>query len=285
MNFQYYETLLDKSDKNLLYFIDKITPNFTKGELSIFLNDIEKKGISRNTKSSVVKGYIEIGGDIDTVGDLSKLKSIQLKQFYQIFISKELNDKRAIKWRFYQYLKYARGFAFESIHINITNKETEMIDFVIEMDNREIVFVACFQILELDNYMENINHVIEFSKKHGLYPNKVIIAASKSFRTIPITEAFLIENKTVISELWVEWVELNKPFNGEDLLTVSVDNKENTELAGFNFSSAQDLLDYIYETSNGGQISIFKHIGFFSETIQEEPPIELFWKGIMIKNT
>jgi len=61
---------------------------------------------------------------------------------------------------------------------------------------------------------------------------------------------------------------------------------ENTDLklAGFNFTSLQDLLDYIYEFSEGGQISIIRQIDFFSENLKQELETELIWKGIIIKN-
>jgi len=286
MDFQYFETLLDKSDKSLFYFIEQITPIFTKGELPIFLDDIAGKALKKGTKSSLSTGFIEIGEDIDTVSDLSKLNSGQLKQIYQIFISKELNNKTSVKWRFYQYLKFTRGFIIESVHINRTNKQDEIIDFIIETENNEIIFIVCYTILDLENYMEIIYKVIEFAKKQKIIPDKVIIAPIKTYRNIPITEAFNIQDKSVIPELWVEWVESNKLFNGDDLIIVinNDNNDDNLELAGFNFTSTQELLDYIYEYSDGGQISIFKQIGYFSENIQKNEQVELIWKGIMIKS-
>ena len=35
--------------------------------------------------------------------------------------------------------------------------------------------------------------------------------------------------------------------------------------------------------TKGGQISIYKSSGYFSENFQEESETELFWKGIMLK--
>ncbi len=43
MNFQYYETLQDKSDKYLNYLVSQIKPSFTKGELKIFLEELSRK--------------------------------------------------------------------------------------------------------------------------------------------------------------------------------------------------------------------------------------------------
>ncbi len=285
MDFQYFETLLDKSDNSLLYFVEQIIPFFKKEELLILLDDLAGKPLNKSVKSSKATGFIEINDDYDKNAELSKLKSEQLKLLYQIFISKELNEKKDVKWRFYQYLKFVRGFNFKSIHVNRTNNENSAVDFIIEMENREIFFVNCGSILKLENYTEIITNIIKFSKNRKIVPDKIIIAANKSYRNIPITEAFTIQKYSIIPELWIEWVDLNKMFNGDDLLIMSNNKGEILELAGFNFSGTEDLLDYIYENSNGGQISIFKQIGYYSETVQKEqkPKVELIWRGIMIK--
>jgi hypothetical protein len=81
-------------------------------------------------------------------------------------------------------------------------------------------------------------------------------------------------------ELWVELIDDRCPFDGIDLLIV--DNTD-LNLAGFNFTKMDDLLDYIYQNSDGGQVSIIKQPGFFSEFTQDESEKELIWKGIMLK--
>lgn len=285
MNFQYFETLLDKSEKNLFYFVENIIPAFTKGELPILLRDLEGRSLTKKEQSDskLVKGFLEVGEDYDTVADLSKLNFEQLKLLYKIFISKEMNDKKAVKWRLYQNIKFIRDFTVTSIQVNRTNDEEEYLDFIIRMENKELYFVVCWDVLELDNYMQIINNIIEFEKKNNISPDKLIIATSKTYRNIPITEAFTLKDKSIIPELWVEWVDLEKAFNGDDLITMITNKNEKLELAGFNFSSTSELLDYVYEYSGGGQISLFKQIGYFSETIEEEQQVELIWKGIMIK--
>jgi hypothetical protein len=54
-------------------------------------------------------------------------------------------------------------------------------------------------------------------------------------------------------------------------------------MAGFNFISTDDLLNYVYKHTNGGQISIFRQLDFFTEVSEEDPEVDLIWKGIMIK--
>ncbi len=285
MNFQYYETLLDKSKKNLQYYLDQIKPAFTKKEMQTLLKDINNEALGKNEKSTLAKGYIKIDTDTKGLADFSRFSENQLKSLYQILISKEINTKKAVKWRLYQYLKYVRGFKSNSVYVNRTNEENNNIDFIVETETKDLIFITCHPILELDNYMELISNFIEFAKRNKIIPNKVIIAACKSYRNIPISDAFAIGNKSIIPDLWLEWVDLSKQFDGEDLLIIKIDDEdqERFELAGFNFGSTENMLDYIYDKTNGGQISIFKQIGYFSEFIQEEPQVELIWKGIMIK--
>ncbi|GAG77556.1 unnamed protein product, partial [marine sediment metagenome] len=39
----------------------------------------------------------------------------------------------------------------------------------------------------------------------------------------------------------------------------------------------------IFKHSKGGQISIFKQLDFYTEVSEDDPEVELIWKGIMVK--
>ena len=90
MNFQYYETLLDKTKKNLQYFLDQVKPAFTKKELQTILKDINNEALGKNEKSTLAKGYIKIDANTKNLADFSRFTTDQLKNLYQIFISKEI---------------------------------------------------------------------------------------------------------------------------------------------------------------------------------------------------
>lgn len=283
MNLQFYETIQDKSKKYLTYLIDQILPKFTIGEFKHFLEDLTNNTTktSKGTKGQKTKSkeeFIKIGDDGGKFAELSKLDESQRKILFQIFISREVNDKMAVKWRFYQYIKYHLGLNIKTVKVNRASKH--FIDFIIETDEKEIIFVSCHDILELNRFKEVLNQTAEFAKKQNLTPNRIIFSACKSFRNIPIEESFKIGNTEITPELWIEWIEENLPYDREDLLIV---NNSELKLAGFNFTSTEDLLNYIYHNSNGGQISIFKQSDFFTEASDNEAEIELVWKGIMIK--
>ena len=108
----------------------------------------------------------------------------------------------------------------------------------------------------------------------------LVCPAGKSFRNIPIDESIKIGNTEIIPELWIEWIEENLSFGREDLLII---NNSELKLAGFNFTSSEDLLNYVYQNSKGGQISIFKQSDFFTEASDDNSEIKLVWKGIMMK--
>lgn len=283
MNLQFYETIQDKSKKYLTYLIDQILPKFTIGEFKYFLVDLTNNTTktSKGTKGQKTKSteeFIKIGDDGGKFAELSKLDESQRKILFQIFISREVNDKMAVKWRFYQYIKYHLGLNIKTVKVNRASKH--FIDFIIETDEKEIIFVSCHDILELNRFKEVLNQTAEFAKKQNLTPNRIIFSACKSFRNIPLEESFKIGNTEITPELWIEWIEENLPYDREDLLIV---NNSELKLAGFNFTSTEDLLNYIYHSSNGGQISIFKQSDFFTEASDNEAEIELVWKGIMIK--
>ncbi len=276
MNYQYYDTLYDKSDDFLRELLKRITPGFTAGEISVILNDLA----GENDKISKER-YYELTGEFGNNENLSKLNHAQLELLYKIFISKELNDRKAIKWRLYKYLKYTKKMNIESIKLDL---ESNDIDFGVQDKDDKIIFITCCDTLDLSLYMETINNIITYGTVSNIEPDRVIIATNKTFRNIPINEAFNLKQKTIYPELWVEYMDPEKNFNGEDLIIVMLNDVEQFKIAGFNFGDIQDLLDYIYKMSDGGQIAIFRQIGYFSEVVKEqEQVIELIWKGIMIK--
>lgn len=282
MKLLYYEMMDDKSKEYLLYLIEQILPQFTDSELKLFLEDItsEPTKTNKSSKSKSNKGYIQIGSDVGKAANLSNLTIEKLKLLFQIFISRETNDKTAVKWRFYQYLKYMLDLNIKSIKINQDHNPDRLIDFIIETTDKEVILALCHDVLELNNYEIAINQIKEFAKKQNLIPDRIIFASSKSFRNIPIDIPIKIINNEILPELWIEWSEENRPFNREDLLIV---NDSELKVAGFNFTNTDDLLNYVFTHTEGGQISIYKQLNFFTEVGDDEPEIDLIWKGIMIK--
>jgi hypothetical protein len=281
MSYQYYNTLKDKSIKFLLNLCEFLKPKLTIDELDTLLAQLKKISSKKKTSSKVIPGYKYVGDDYDTECDLSKLDIDQLKNIYQIFISKELNDRLAVKWRFYQNLKYFPDLIINTIQLNDSNDPKRLIDLIIKTETGEIILVLCYDILDLDGFNNGIGKIQAFSKKLKMVPIRIIFAACKSYRNIPIGNPIQIEENDISPELWLEMHETTCPFNGEDLLII---NDNELEVAGFNFTATQDLLDYTYEYSEGGQVSIYKQRGFFSESLQNEQNLELIWKGIMLKN-
>ena len=274
MDVQYLNLLQDTSKKRMLYLIEYISPKFSKDELPKVLEEIEGKS------SKAKKDLVELGKDNGTTADLSKLSLDQLKLMYQVFISKEINDKTAIKWRLYQFLKYNRAINVKKIQVNVTGDAKQVVDLVVETADKETIFFICVEVLELKDYKSSLAEVIKFSKEQKLTPDRVIVAANKTYRNIPLDQPFKLDKEEITPELWVELIDDNCPFNGVDMLVV-----ENTELnlAGFNFTNMEDILDFIYQNSEGGQVSIVKQPGFFSEYKSDESERQLIWKGIMLK--
>ncbi len=282
MNLQFYEMMDDKSKEYLGYLNEQILPKFTKSELDIFFQDntITPLKEAKSSKSKGSKGFVKIGDATGKAADLSKNNIEQLKLLFQVFISREKNDKIAVKWRFYQYLKYMGDLNIKTIQINRDPNPDRLIDFIIETKDNEVFLALCQDILELSNYIKAVKEIIDFTKKENLIPDKIIFATNKSFRNIPLDKPIKILNKEILPILWIEWIDESLHFKKEDLLIV---NNSELKVAGYNFSSMDDLLKYVYQFTDGGQISIFRQIDFFTEVNDDEPEVELIWKGIMLK--
>ena len=282
MKLQYYEMMDDKSKEYLLYLIEQILPEFKENEFIIFLDKLigdATKG-KKSSKSNFGKDFVNMSENNDKSADLSKLNVEKLKVLFQIFISRERNDNIAIKWRFYQYIKYIMEFNLKSVKFNPDPNPDLMIDFIIETEENEVFLALCSDILDLDNYKNALENIKDFVKNENLIPDRIIFAMGKSFRNIPIDSPIKIVNNEIIPELWIEWTEENCPFNKEDLIIV---NNSELKLAGFNFISTNDLLNYVFTHTKGGQVSLYRQMDFFTETGEDEPEVELFWKGILLK--
>ena len=118
-------------------------------------------------------------------------------------------------------------------------------------------------VLNIDKYNRAIIKINEFAKDEDLIPDKIIFAMGKSFRNIPIDKPIKINNKDLILELWIEWIEENISFNREDLIII---NNTELKLAGFNFTNTDDMLNYVFKHTKGGQITIYRQIDFFLST-------------------
>ncbi len=280
MKLQYYEMMDDKSKKYLLYLIEQVLPQFTVSELKLFLEDFSNNLKNGKKSSKSAKNYVEIGNDAGKLADLSNLTIEELKLMFQIYISREKNDKFSIKWRFYQYLKYMLDLDLKSVKVNQDLNPDSLIDLIVETVEKEVILILCYDVLSIDIYNKAIIKINEFAKEENLIPDRIIFAVGKSFRNIPIDIPIKIINKELIPELWIEWIEENCPFNREDLIIV---NDRELKLAGFNFTNIEDMLNYIFRYSNGGQITIYRQVDFFTEVDEDEPELELIWKGIMLK--
>jgi len=283
MNFRYYNSLAENNKDYVLFLSKHIEPKLNSKEYSTFFDDIRRLELNSKDKDSI-EGFIGLDFDNNSTLDLMKLSDDQLKHLYQVFISQEVNDRLAIKWRLYSYLKYAREINVKKIQIDRSGNPDQLLDIIIENDKGETLFILCFDKLELTIFYSAIDYIKDFVKKHKIIPDKIIFAADKTYRNIPIEEIIKIDSTEIIPELWLEWKEINLPFKGEDLLIV---NDSELKVAGFNFSSLHALLGFIFKNSKGGEIKIFKEIDYFEEegddSDDSEPEIELIWKGIMIK--
>jgi len=281
MSFQYYETLQDKSKQALINIVEQIVPSISNDDLSLIISDVSKKSKDPKVKSGDIKSFVFIGEDQDKKANFSNLTIAKLKKMFQIFISREINDRIALKWRFYQYLKINRKINLDTIQINERGVAENSVNFVIKTKDDTTIFVIIYDILNPESYAQGLDNIIKFSKDHKIIPDRILIVAKKSHRTVPIDEPLKIDRVSIEPELWIEWVEERKPYKAEDALLIEgID----TEIAGFNFTSMDDLLDYVYKITSGGQVSISRHLNYFSEEEKQSYDEELIWKGIMFKN-
>ena len=283
MSYQYYKTLLDKSKKKISDLLGNLVPKLDNDELKVILANLNTSSDSTKPKkqTKVEENQTIFNGQINEEDiDFSKFSEKELELLYKTFISKELTDRKAVKWRFYNHLKLIKELNIKKIIYNPFMGIKDAIDFSVQTENDEIILVSCFDILDLEQYNKILDKIIEFLKEKPRNVTQLYFATNRSYRNVPLQNIVDIGEIILIPEIWVEWIDEKRLFNSDDLLIV---NNNELTVAGFNFTGLQDLLDYIYKMSQGGKISIYKKTGYFAENYQEESDSELFWKGIMLK--
>jgi len=283
MSYQYYNTLLDKTKKKISILLDNIVPKLDQDELKVILTNINEESNNKKTKKETLKLdnlTIFKGQDSGKDTDFSKLTEKELEILYKTFISKELTDRTAVKWRFYHNIKIMKGINIKEIKLNPFENLKGLVDFSVQTEDDQIILISCFDILDLDQFNKILDKIVDFLKTKSNNVKRLFFATNRTYRNIPLEEIIDIKETILVPEVWVEWIDENRPFNSDDLLII---NNNELSVAGFNFTGMHDLLDYIYKMSQGGKISIYKNTGYFSENLHEENEIELFWKGLMLK--
>jgi len=131
MNFQYYENLADKSKDRLIYLLNYIAPKIGASELSMLLKNIETNKKKGKSKQNFIETRID-----EEPADFTKLSEKQIEILFKIFISRELNDRTAVRWRFLQNFKYIKDFLINTLEINENIDSEDVIDIIIKTKER-----------------------------------------------------------------------------------------------------------------------------------------------------
>ncbi len=218
--------------------------------------------------------------------DITALDNSVKKLLYEVFVSRSLPSKFALKCRLNRGLSYFKTWAdFKVKDIGMKIGDIT-IDIVLENStDKSLLWVFFIEVME-EKFLKELRQKCMDSKKGTItnVPNKILIISSLSYRDISIDEPISLRSKEgakfdeIPIELWIEEKNPNRPFRDEDLLLI-----DDIELAGFNFSSLDDLLDAIKQLRGKGQYQVFKVPNYFSKKTRVGSPMEkeLIWKGIL----
>ncbi len=212
MSYQYYETLLDKSKENLASLLEQIVPRLSQEELKIIITDSigttssKKKIESDKLDKVVVFTDSSEGKNVD----LTKLSEKELEVLYKTFISKELTNKKAVKWRFYQNLKIFKDFNIKEIKLNPITSMIGKIDFSVSTNDDQFILISCFDILDLEQYKKISKDIVEFLNKKPKPVNGLYFVTNRTYRNIPLDEIMDTGNSIIVPDIWVEWIEENR---------------------------------------------------------------------------
>ena len=215
-----------------------------------------------------VKEFLEDYQKFDKV-DIKKHKSLDdlpdeiQRLLKQVYITKNLKSKEAIKARFSRYMQSNKFFNNREILEKGKGNEELNIDMIFK-NSQSGISEALFILDVLDkNKLKRIEKII------NSYNEKINEKKSKSDNTNSIQIVFLIcgrINRTVAEDLeryqsglkdfklkvFLEFEDSEKNFEDDDLIIV-----EDFEIKGFNFGSLEEVLSLIKNEKGKGKYTIY----------------------------
>jgi hypothetical protein len=217
--------------------------------------------------------------------DLDQLDGEIKNVLYDVFVSQSLQSKFALKYRFMQYLDYSSTWEqFFVPQENVMVGDFQVDFFLRDKNSDDLYWVFITEIIT-EKYLQQIRRECENVPEIPAdnIPSRIVFLAAKSYRDVGIDEPIILQGTAkrygkVPIDVWIEDKEINRPFNDEDLLIVN-----NLELAAFNFSSLNDVLDAVKSTFGKGQYEIVRIPNFFSKFARKgSQEKETIWKGILL---
>ncbi len=280
MNFQHFDSLENKNSENMGNLIKNIVPGLVVEEIKLITSETIKDSPPASTgiKQGSVDGFVLLNiPPAKSKINFDLLQATEQEAIYKTFISKESTSIAAIKWRFYQYLKICQDFELESIQMNMAGPVDNDVHFILKTKSGEVIFVLFYSILDQRNYEPGVEKAKALGEK--ILPDRVIFAAFKSHRTVPIEMSLKFGRRTIKPELWLEWYDDVPAFDADDAILI---NEDPGLINGYNFTNMNELLEYVYKIVPTGRVMVFRKEGILSGYQDAEK--ELIWKGLIIKN-
>jgi len=220
------------------------------------------------------------------IQDIDELDEKIKKILYEVFVSRTLASKFAVKYRFLNFMKYAQTWSqfelvdeeglFGELHVDLILRDPQ---------DKSLVWVLFNEIMS-DKILHNFRSICAEVRggKASEVAAKIVFVSAKSYREIPMDDPITIkiagnqdQTWSAPFEIWIEEKNPERPFTDNDLLIV-----RDAEFAGFNFSSINDLVDVIKSSFGDGQYEILRVPNFFGQKSGTKTfDTEVIWKGII----
>ena len=193
----------------------------------------------------------------------------------QVYITKTLKIKEALKARFLQYMQideFLSNLEIKNKNIQIRNDEIDYIlyspkfekyffVFIIDLfDKKELSRITSILIEYQKEYDKSIKSKKKSTQRENYEIEEIFLICGKIERQFARNLDFIeVNSKKIKISLFMEYTDPDRPFEDDEMIII-----DDLKFFGFNFGSLNDLLSIIKKEKGRGRYTIYKenHQGF-----------------------
>ncbi|MHA1729002.1 MAG: hypothetical protein ACTSWY_09745 [Promethearchaeota archaeon] len=223
--------------------LEKIYPPLTKEKVNALLQD-----------------YLGIDNS-EPIEDFSLEElSIEKKEILEkVYVTKEMNNRTAIKARFLQYMEYSSHFFEYNIIKTFNHTDEDKISIILRHKNLYknigIIFISIMNKKALNQIIKNLNaeKIIDKNGKN-VQISGLFLVCNKLERTFAKNLEYIeLESHRIDLSFFIEFLDTNRPFENDDFLII-----DDLKLNGFNFGALDDVLSVIKKVKGKGKYIVWK---------------------------
>ncbi len=223
--------------------LERVYPPLTREKIELFLNEHNYKENFQLPEELVLN---------ELPPELSKLLE-------EVYVTKELKERTAIKARFKQYIEISSNFMDYALIESFDNTDEHSVCYIYQhkktKKNLAIYIVEVMDKQTLNQIIKNLNdgQIKKLIGKNILFDELFLVCGRLERTFAKNLEYIELESHKMVLSFFIEFLDTNRPFEDDDLLII-----DDFIFYGFNFGSLEDILSVIMSKKGKGKYIVWK---------------------------